>query len=648
MARSRRVTSTVVIGVACVLGLGAGGPLDGQVAGSSVVEGRVVDATTGAPIPNAVATLSGAALGPWLNRNRVPDPLRPAQVTAVTGDDGRFAFTALPAGRFDLQVTAEGYLASFYNSRFPGDPVEQIDVEPGARRAGLDIRLWPGAAITGRVTDEDGAPVADATVWAQAWTSVAGRRRLGFPRATVTGPDGRYRIDSLVPGEYVVALPSSHATLSNETPPRQLGTATHQAHGISRGIIGEAVGPLKLYSLRQPRVRSRGDGQVRVYPTTFYPGVADSAMASIVRLGLGDRRADIDLELVAARTVTVSGRLDGPSGDLSDIAVRLARLDAGDCSRPTFCETAVALTDPRGAFTIAGVVPGTYEIRAARREQPAWERGSVSRMTVSVFDGVVVRRGHAAGNTTTIVPLRLPSTLALWTRSQIVVPDDGVRDLALPLTTGHTIEGRMEFDGALPAPSANARLAVGINIETSSGRSWFSPESMLVAVTPDGSFGSVGLPDDRYLIRVGNAPEGWALESVLVDGRDASVEPLLLTRPVNDVRIVFTDRPTMVSGSVGGPSGVADSNTVVVVFPTDRARWIDHGENPRDLKMTRLSKTGAYAFRGLPPGEYFLATATGIESTWRDADALAGLIRDAVIVEVSQHGRVVRNLTVAR
>jgi hypothetical protein len=64
--------------------------------------------------------------------------------------------------------------------------------------------------------------------------------------------------------------------------------------------------------------------------------------------------------------------------------------------------------------------------------------------------------------------------------------------------------------------------------------------------------------------------------------------------------------------------------------------------------MTRLSATGAYAFRGLPPGEYYLSAASGVESTWRDPDTLAGLVRDAVIVEVSQHGRVVRNLTVAR
>src|SRR5919198_3229268 len=114
------------------------------------------------------------------------EPLRKARVVvggptsvppAFTDDEGRFAFTKLPAGQYALTARKAGYAAATFGSRHPGEPPMRIDLASGGTVDGIEVRMRRGAAISGRVVDEFGEPVENAAVIAQRIVRTAGRTR---------------------------------------------------------------------------------------------------------------------------------------------------------------------------------------------------------------------------------------------------------------------------------------------------------------------------------------------------------------------------------------------------------------------------------------------------------------------------------------
>ena len=80
-------------------------PADAVPAGTSSITGTIVVAGSGAPARRARVTLSGEALRGG---------------RSVTSDDqGRYAFSALPAGRYTLTASKVGHLSVTYGQRVP-------------------------------------------------------------------------------------------------------------------------------------------------------------------------------------------------------------------------------------------------------------------------------------------------------------------------------------------------------------------------------------------------------------------------------------------------------------------------------------------------------------------------------------------------
>jgi hypothetical protein len=124
------------------------------------VEGRVVYADTGAPVPHAGLEVANPIVG------------------ATADDKGRFHISVLPGYR-DLAVHAhppagEPYLSAFECFSFP----------PGTVHRTVEVKLPRGVLLRGRVTEAGGKPVAGAYV------SVGEHSQVHF----VTGPDGSFRI----------------------------------------------------------------------------------------------------------------------------------------------------------------------------------------------------------------------------------------------------------------------------------------------------------------------------------------------------------------------------------------------------------------------------------------------------------------------
>ena len=157
--------------------------------------GRVVDASTSQPIAKAIVRISGAAPGgPSLDSS-----------VAITNTRGQFIFRNLPAGAFPLYVEAAGYLPGTYGQQRPEGSARSIVVRDNQTTTDAEIKLWKAAAINGTIYDEAG-PAVQITITAFRRTMVRGRLQLDARASTISDERGIYRLHSLVPGDYVVAM----------------------------------------------------------------------------------------------------------------------------------------------------------------------------------------------------------------------------------------------------------------------------------------------------------------------------------------------------------------------------------------------------------------------------------------------------------
>jgi hypothetical protein len=107
------------------------------------VVGRVVDAATGAPVPNAAVSLEAA------------DEEIHARINVRTDDKGEFRYGGARTGRFTLDVDAPQYLrpAMIQFALSEGDPSKNIEV-----------KLDRGAEVMLHVRRDDGTPLPNAVV----------------------------------------------------------------------------------------------------------------------------------------------------------------------------------------------------------------------------------------------------------------------------------------------------------------------------------------------------------------------------------------------------------------------------------------------------------------------------------------------------
>jgi hypothetical protein len=250
------------------------------------INGTLVDESTGAPLAHA-----RVALAPVTQRNDL--------TTITTGDDGRFLFEHLAAGKYSLTAQARGYLAQSFNQH---DQLSTaIVVGPDLDSSNLSFRLPRESAISGVVIDEAGEGVRNAQVSLYFAGLFAG---LDAPRMRgrgITDDQGAYRFPHLSPGRYFVAVSArpwyaQHPLLRDPAaPPGGVIGA------ISAGAGGQAEG-----------------SQLDVtYPITFYGGGTDVDRATAIVLGHGESAvADVVLQPVRSVHVRVDklGDLWGRNG----------------------------------------------------------------------------------------------------------------------------------------------------------------------------------------------------------------------------------------------------------------------------------------------------------------------------------------------
>lgn len=183
------------------------------------ITGRVVD-TNGTGVAGATITLS--RFGQWEEGFDV----------AVSGMNGAYAIGGIGIG-VHVGATKPGFAASMLRFVFAGSGEERDDIE---------LRLRPdGGAISGRVLDTTGVPLAGARVVVDAdgiayETSNDGTPHLhAFERFAWSAADGTFHLDGLVAGEHKVVVRAAGYAPFVATCSTRLGETTKLDATLSEG-----------------------------------------------------------------------------------------------------------------------------------------------------------------------------------------------------------------------------------------------------------------------------------------------------------------------------------------------------------------------------------------------------------------------------
>ena len=559
--------------------------------------GRVLDATSNAPIAGVVVSLAGAPL--------------PSSIRVLTDAKGQFLFRNVPQGSFTLRATTGGnvqnsgfswaggfgpqlgpYLSGGFGQRRPGGLLQSIDLADGEQIADVVIKLWQGGSIDGTVRDEAGEPLVDVFVAAARRTSDG--QLLNGPSVR-TDDRGAYRLATLIPGDYVIVVPQMQAampasasdTLATTTNrPLSAKLANTLAPTFTGGIaVGSSlVGTTDRTSgnVLFPVPRENG---LHIYQTTFAPSTTSLSAATAVRVGAGEARTGVDVSMRPVRAVAVSGTLADDLGAVANFGVRLFTLE-GDTGAIAF-DVGYTSTDARGRFTFPLVPPGTYRVVSQR-------------FATTQFGPDVVLPPPG--------PPRAADRVGAFAQQEIVVGDQDVSEIALRLGPGVEVSGRVVFRGSGQRPPADAIRQLLVFASP------FTPPSRSFPVRPisDGVDAKDGfvIPYNaagRYVLTVNDSASA-SLLSVSIGGKSVTERPIEIgTTNLSGVVIEMTDRPAEVTGTVRSRGGAPDANAGVVLFTTDRSRWRELRPGARMFRSVRTTKTGSFTLRPILPGEYFVA-----------------------------------------
>jgi hypothetical protein len=578
-------------------------PGTARAADGLVILGRVVDGITGQPLGGAVVRISG---GP-------PAPVGSQTPPRVIADgQGQFVLRDVAPGSHQIAAESVGYVPGSFGQRGPQAPSQSLDVRPDQPVTQVTLRLWKYAALNGTVFDELGDPAPGIQVRAMRRIMVDGRSQFGSDLVAAADDRGVYRLRSLVPGEYIVAVPST--TTSTPISSAAWFAETVAAGRVTRGELlrrfDDALAPIpdgigirlgdqlvRATSIKTPTVTR--DGRVTVYPTTYHPSATAAARATFIAVKPGDDVTGVDIRLERQTSVTVEGLLVGPDGPAPHVGVSLV-MDAATAVTQQVFKTADTVSDPSGRFTLIGVPAGQYRLEATRLARAATPQ--------------------------------TPEPRVLSARQSLSVANEDVQGVTLTLVPGARVSGRVEFDGTSPRPAPDELKRVSVRLVPGGG----DPTS----VGADGNFRMPSYPPGQYFVSASCPGSTWALKAVLSGGRNLIDQPIDLgSTDVADVVIHFTDRAPELSGSVRLPPG-DDADALVMLFPADYEPWRARGMAPARIRTARIDAAGAFRFTALLDGNYLvIAIPVGVVVNLEDAAQLARLAAGATPVAIPEGGR---------
>lgn len=625
---------------------------------TAILMGQVLDADTGNAIAGAVVRLGVRGAAPAGARLGAPGTANgPLQLLALTDQQGRFLFHDLPKGNVQVSATAPGYMN-------PGGPVggrggvgnRPVVLADGERVLDHKIRLVRFATISGTLLDEAGEPAVGFPVEAVKRPVPGGPPAAVESHGATTDDRGFYRISGIPPGSYFVMAPQVQVTM-----PAAVGDdLVSGLLGGSGGVIGELMsgggganmmgamagvrvgnlmwsssgsavgdsGPMGMVGMggvHTPGPPPTATGRLAAYQTQFYPAALTPAQATTLTLRSGEAREGIDLQLRPVPTSRVSGVVTGPSGPVKNISVRLLQASA-DASGQNGFDVAQAMTAGDGTFTMLGVPPGDYVVKVEKQATPDF-REMMAALPAEMQSSMPA--GIAA-----FMPQGSKETLSAETT--VGVGETDVTGVALMMTPGAHVAGRLEFVGTASPPTEEVLKQLQVSLAPVNGSMGLGP--MQNKVTAAGEFKTASYPPGKYVVNVSPAPiNAWMVKSMTMAGRDVTNDAIeLKSTDVTDLVITFTNELSSVGGSIKEPASGGFDGVSVVFVPADYKRWLAGGGLQRRPPIVAPGPKGNFNIARVAPGDYLIiAVDNGVLDATQAADFYDRLAQRATRISVA-------------
>jgi hypothetical protein len=369
--------------------------------GTSRVGGQVVAADTGAPLPGAEVRIAWDLSTGSRGRTETADA------------SGVFEFSGLPDGKYVLTAVKSGYVLGTVTAWTPPRGVVVRVTRDQSVRA--TIAMTRGAAISGRIVDALGEPVAQAQVSALRYMYESDGKRAAVPAGEIDLTDdlGQFRVFGLPAGDYVVVA-------SSQLPP---GSSVHR----------QALLPIVGFDPLDTKAE---------YAPTFFPGTINPAEAQAISLTPGQDAA-ASFTMLPLRLFRIAGAaLTSTGSPAAGMDVRLRHMTSG----PEGMAAGTVLQD--GTFQIADVPPGEFWIDIGRTWKGRVAEFASVRVAVTTEDiaglGIVTTAGATVSGSVVFETTRPEGTFQLSVRSADVLSGTGF------MSSGHVdvaTDGRFTFAG---------------------------------------------------------------------------------------------------------------------------------------------------------------------------------------------------------
>lgn len=329
---------------------------------TGAIRGRVTEAG-GAPVEGAWVSLRADVSGM---------PRRHAR----TGVNGEYVVGHVPTGTHDVEANGVDFLESARSA---------VRVDVGVESIGVDLVLVRAPRISGRVIDEDGAPVAGARL--SGWAKSHGRGLIARTR-----DDGTF--DVPLPQDEPYSLQVTHpdfeqwGDMDDKSVLFEPGTtgidvtlerALKARFQVVADETGEAIERFGLRVYGGTEQRPGGTYSRRTPVLADHPGgvLETKADAGVDAVVVWARGRVLTEEIVAwedggarsmtvrlVRGATVTGRLVDDGAPLADVPVEVVSATQGGWKRNEETSRRRATTDSEGRFAIEGVGPGRHRFTA--------------------------------------------------------------------------------------------------------------------------------------------------------------------------------------------------------------------------------------------------------------------------------------------